>query len=282
MGFCPDGKTEVSTFLKYFLMLGTFLHWIAALLMIAFGAWSFQERNKYYYQEITTIYEFFLDLSIILMVVGSLMFLITFCGFVGALRENTCLLRVFYICLTVIFLLEVIGIALVVVFKEKARDWATDVFKNIYIENYQDDEEMVGDFFQEKFDCCGVDGYQNWNDNVYFNCSDDNPSYMKCTVPYSCCKVEDEYQSGLTNIFCGKDALKENAELSNIYTIGCLDAVMKWVEDNLPLFGGLCAVVLVPQLMGIILGRLFAGQIESQLDRNQLAARRRWYRRGIL
>ena len=29
----------------------------------------------------------------------------------------------------------------------------------------------------------------------------------------------------------------QNAELSNIYTIGCLDAVMKWVEDNLPLFG---------------------------------------------
>ena len=28
MGFCPDGKTEVSTFLKYFLMLGTFLHWV--------------------------------------------------------------------------------------------------------------------------------------------------------------------------------------------------------------------------------------------------------------
>ena len=56
----------------------------------------------------------------------------------------------FYICLTVIFLLEVVGIILVVVFKDKARDWATDVFKNIYIENYQDDEEMVGDFFQEK------------------------------------------------------------------------------------------------------------------------------------
>ena len=50
----------------------------------------------------------------------------------------------------------------------------------------------------------------------------------------------------------------------------------------LDLAGGLCAVVLVPQLMGIILGRLLVGQIESQLDQNQLAARRRWNRRGIL
>ena len=42
------------------------------------------------------------------------------------------------------------GIILVVVFRGKAKEWATDVFKNIYIENYQDDEEGVGDFFQEK------------------------------------------------------------------------------------------------------------------------------------
>lgn len=29
MGFCPQGRTEVSTFLKYFLMFGTFLHWVS-------------------------------------------------------------------------------------------------------------------------------------------------------------------------------------------------------------------------------------------------------------
>ena len=39
---------------------------------------------------------------------------------------------------------------LVFVLQGKARDWATGVFKNIYVENYQDDEEAVGDFFQEK------------------------------------------------------------------------------------------------------------------------------------
>lgn len=282
MGFCPQGRTEVSTFLKYFLMFGTFLHWIAAIAMICFGAWSFIERNKYYYQEITTIYEFFLDLSIILMLFGIIMFLITFCGFVGALRENTILLRIFYIALTVIFLLEVIGIGLVLGFQAKAKEWATDLFKNVYIKNYQDDEEGVGDFFQETFDCCGVDGYRNWNENEYFNCSSGNISPLKCTVPYSCCKVTDSFQSGLTNIFCGKGALEETADLTNIYTIGCLDAVVNWVEAHLPVFGGCVAAILTPQLLGIILGRCFVGQIETQLDINAQAARRRWYRRGIL
>ena len=62
--------------------------------MIGIGVWSYVEKNKYYYEEITTIYDVLLDLSIILIIFGSGMFVITFAGFVGALRENTFLLKV--------------------------------------------------------------------------------------------------------------------------------------------------------------------------------------------
>lgn len=275
MGFCPKGQTEVSTFLKYLLLLGTFLHWLAAATMISFGVWSYAEKNKYYYQEITTIYDIFLDLSIVLIIIGIIMFLITFAGFVGALRENTFLLKFFYMALLIIFLLEIIGVALVFIFKEQAEKWASSLFKKVYIERYHDDEESLVDFFQETFDCCGVNTYTDWNENEYFNCTDGNISPLRCTVPYSCCKVLDPFQSGLTNIFCGKGSLEENANLENIYTVGCLDAIKNKIEDNLPLFGGCVAAILVPQLLGIILGRLFVGQIESQLDINEALERRR-------
>ena len=43
-----------------------------------------------------------------------------------------------------------------------------------------------------QFKCCGysysVDGYKDWGQNVYFNCSKDNRSPSRCGVPYSCCK----------------------------------------------------------------------------------------------
>ena len=36
--------------------------------------------------------------------------------------------------------------------------------------------------------CCGVTGPNDWNDNVYFNCTNDmNKSGEKCGVPHSCC-----------------------------------------------------------------------------------------------
>lgn len=38
-----------------------------------------------------------------------------------------------------------------------------------------------------QFQCCGVEGYQDWSHNVYFECSENNPSLEACGVPFSCC-----------------------------------------------------------------------------------------------
>lgn len=44
-------------------------------------------------------------------------------------------------------------------------------------------------YFQ--FGCCGVgnDGYKDWEMNVYFNSSSDNPSGERGAVPFSCCRT---------------------------------------------------------------------------------------------
>lgn len=42
--------------------------------------------------------------------------------------------------------------------------------------------------------CCGVNTYRDWNKNQYYNCSSEgkyNPSPLACSVPHSCCKVQD-------------------------------------------------------------------------------------------
>ena len=82
-------ESQVDKGLKSFAF---YLFQIAAAGIISVGVWSYVEKNKYYYQEITTVYDILLDLSICLIILGGIMFLITFAGFVGALRENTCLL----------------------------------------------------------------------------------------------------------------------------------------------------------------------------------------------
>ena len=55
----------------------------------------------------------------------------------------------FYIGLLVVFLLEVIAIVVFFVLKEQARAWAADLFTEVYIKGYHNDEESLADFFQE-------------------------------------------------------------------------------------------------------------------------------------
>lgn len=39
-----------------------------------------------------------------------------------------------------------------------------------------------------QFQCCGVNSYSDWSNNIYFNLSDHNPSLEAGGVPFSCCK----------------------------------------------------------------------------------------------
>jgi hypothetical protein len=55
--------------------------------------------------------------------------------------------------------------------------------------------------------CCGVKNYRDWNKNQYYNCSDDgrnNPSPLACSVPHSCCKVQDGLMVSHTTVHCCK------------------------------------------------------------------------------
>ena len=53
------------------------------------GAWAHDEKNEY-----SDLDSLAFDPSILLIIVGCLMFVVTFCGCVGALRENKILLHI--------------------------------------------------------------------------------------------------------------------------------------------------------------------------------------------
>uniref|UniRef100_A0A8D2M4T6 Tetraspanin-33 n=1 Tax=Zonotrichia albicollis TaxID=44394 RepID=A0A8D2M4T6_ZONAL len=128
------------------------------------------------------------DPAILLIVVGVLTFLITFCGCVGSLRENICLLQVFSVCLTIIFLLQLAAGALGFVFSDKAREKVSELINGAIV-HYRDDLDLQNliDFGQKEFSCCGGVSYKDWSQNMYFNCTATNPSRERCSVPFSCC-----------------------------------------------------------------------------------------------
>ena len=65
--------------------------------LIAVGVWGFIEKNRFAFsgpeKHDITIYDIIFDLTVIMIVVGGIIFTLAFAGCVGALRENICLLK---------------------------------------------------------------------------------------------------------------------------------------------------------------------------------------------
>lgn len=254
--------TFVSPVVKYLLFIFNFIFWVISLVMVSIGVYARMMKHAE-----TALACLSVDPAIMLMVVGVLMFIITFCGCVGSLRENICLLQTFCVCLTLIFILQLAAGILGFIFSDKARNKVTEVI-NRAIVHYRDDIDLQNliDFGQREFGCCGGVTYTDWSQNMYFSCKDDNPSRERCSVPFSCCIISKDKM--VINTMCGQGMQElEFVEAGNhIHTNGCIDKLVNWIHSNLFLLGGIALGLAIPQLVGILLSQILINQIKDQIE----------------
>lgn len=262
----PSGKKDkefsfVSPVVKYLLFFFNMIFWIIALVLISIGVYSRVVKHAETALACLTV-----DPALLLMILGILMFFITFCGCVGSLRENICLLQTFCVILTIIFLLQLVAGVLGFVFSDKARGKVTEMVDN-GIKHYRDDLDLQNliDYGQKQFNCCGGISYMDWSQNIYFNCSKENPSRERCSVPFSCCLLSRE--EAVINTMCGHgmQELDYLAASAFINTNGCIDNVVNWIHSNLFLLGGIALGLAIPQLVGILLSQILINQIQDQI-----------------
>ncbi|XP_033471196.1 tetraspanin-33 isoform X3 [Epinephelus lanceolatus] len=253
----------VSPVVKYLLFLFNFIFWIISLVMVGIGVYARMMKHAEAALACLSV-----DPAVMLLVVGILMFIITFCGCVGSLRENICLLQTFCICLTVIFLLQLIAGVLGFIFSDRARNRVTEIINNAIV-HYREDLDLQNliDFGQKEFGCCGGVTYTDWSQNMYFKCEKDNPSRERCSVPFSCCIMTKDKQV-VINTMCGHGMQElEYVEAADyIHTNGCIDKLVNWIHSNLFLLGGIALGLAIPQLVGILLSQILINQIKDQIE----------------
>uniref|UniRef100_A0A4X2K2E2 Tetraspanin n=1 Tax=Vombatus ursinus TaxID=29139 RepID=A0A4X2K2E2_VOMUR len=226
----------VSPVVKYLLFFFNMLFWVISMVLVAIGVYARLMKHA----EAAMAYRA-VDPAILLIVVGILMFLITFCGCIGSLRENICLLQT-------------------------ARGKVSEIINNAIV-HYRDDLDLQNliDFGQNEFHCCGGISYKDWSQNMYFNCTEDNPSRERCSVPFSCCLHKSSQT--VINTMCGQgaQALDYLESSKVIYTNGCIDKLVNWIHSNLFLIGGVALGLAIPQLVGILLSQILINQIKDQV-----------------
>ncbi|XP_034518680.1 tetraspanin-14-like isoform X1 [Ailuropoda melanoleuca] len=187
MHYYRYSNAEVSCWYKYLLFSYNIVFWLAGVVFLGVGLWAWSEKGVL--SDLTKVTRLHgIDPVVLVLMVGVVMFTLGFAGCVGALRENICLLKFFCGTIVLIFFLELAVAVLAFLFQ----DWVRDRFREFFesnIRSYRDDIDLQNliDSLQKANQCCGAYGPEDWDLNVYFNCSGASYSREKCGVPFSCC-----------------------------------------------------------------------------------------------
>lgn len=214
--------------IKYIVFLFNFVFFLTSVALIGIGAYIQIHMTKY----LDFLGDSYINTSIILIIIGALMLIVTFFGCCGACTENHCMMYTYGTMLALI-LLSLIGVAVTVyIFKDDARELISKNMKDgmqSYNKSGSAGVTQTWDIMQSDFKCCGVNNYTEW-----FNV----PLFTNKDVPDSCCK---DFLDG-----CGK-----GASTDKIYTIGCLSAFEGFITGNAAASIGVGVGVIVLLFLGV-------------------------------
>lgn len=259
----------VSIPVKYSLFFFNFLVWLFGLLLLLLGAylvWD-QWKDQVKMFQFQSIFDILFNIGYLLTLIGFIVFLLSFAGCMGALRENKCLLKFYSLFLLLLFLTEMVLIGLAIYFSSNATHFLEHQLSDQIIAKYRDNAAFkdVIDAVQIQFGCCGTSGgYTDWNKFEYFSCpvaKDVKPVAEQCNVPKTCCiSVTDE---------CNYRVLRKppNEAEKTINIKGCIPSIQTYVRNNFKAVGGIGIGAAFAQLLIIYLARTLEGQITAQKAR---------------
>uniref|UniRef100_G1K3H4 Tetraspanin n=1 Tax=Xenopus tropicalis TaxID=8364 RepID=G1K3H4_XENTR len=219
--------------IKITMFIFNLIFWLGGCGILGVGVWLAVTQGKF-----ATLSVSFPSLSAasLFMVTGSIIMVVGFIGCLGAVTEHRCLLLTFFVILLIIFLLEMISMALFLTYTEQFHNYAQeDLKKGLQLYNTTGNLGLTNawDIVQTEFRCCGVKNATDWLES-------------KGSVPHTCC-VEHS------------PACKSNPKLW--WEEACYNKVRNWVESNIRSVGifGIC--ILVVQVFGLIFSMLMYCQV---------------------
>ncbi|XP_013885899.1 leukocyte surface antigen CD53 [Austrofundulus limnaeus] len=162
-----------------------------------------------------------LNISNMLLISGIIITCVSFLGFLGALKENRCLLMTFFLLLFLLMLVELSAACLMLVYEKKINSWIKDDLKEglekAKLQSGNSTLQSDWDFVQNTFDCCGVNNVTDWGNKV----------------PESCCQGPCDTPGG------------------SYKTQGCLFALNNWFEENFLNIGISVIVLCIIEVLGM-------------------------------
>ncbi|XP_041916730.1 CD151 antigen-like [Alosa pseudoharengus] len=239
MGAYDEKKEKCGTIcLKYLLFTFNFLFWLAGGAVMAVGIWTVAEKSDYISLLSSRIYAVS---AYILIVAGIIVMITGVLGCCATFKEQKGLLRMYFVLLLFIFLLEVLAGVLAYVYYQQLNAELKENLRETMVQKYQQKNEehitKAVDKLQQEFKCCGSNSSSDWSSSAWVRSGEANGRL----VPDSCCKT--------MTVECGK-----RDHPSNIYKVegGCITKLENFILDHLKIIGAVGVGIACVQIIGMI------------------------------
>ncbi|MBN3317035.1 CD151 protein, partial [Atractosteus spatula] len=242
MGAYDERKETCGTIcLKYLLFTFNFLFWLAGGAVMAVGVWTLVEKSDYISLLSSSIYA---ASAYILVIAGAIVMVTGILGCCATFKEQRRLLRVYFVLLLCIFLLEILAGILAYIYYQQLNEELKQNLKETMVQRYQQPGEdrvtSAVDKLQQEFKCCGSNRSSDWQDSRWIRSSDSEGRM----VPDSCCKT-------ITPL-CGKRNHPSNIYLVEPLTGGCISKLEKFILDHLRIIGAVGIGIACVQVVGMV------------------------------
>ncbi|KAI4829912.1 CD151 antigen-like isoform X1 [Pseudochaenichthys georgianus] len=239
MGVYEEKKETCGTIcLKYLLFAFNFLFWLAGGVVMGVGVWTLLEKSDYISLLSSKTYA---ASAYILVLAGAIVMVTGVLGCCATFKEQRRLLRVYFVLLLCIFLLEILAGVLAYIYYQQLNQELKQNLRETMTQKYQQSthEHITSavDKLQEEFKCCGSNSSSDWAESVWIRSREAEGR----VVPDSCCK-------SLTT-FCGR-----RDHPSNIYKVegGCISKLEKFILDHLKIIGAVGVGIACVQVIGMV------------------------------
>lgn len=231
-------KSIGSGCVKYLMFVFNLLFVITGIILLSIGVVFHGVYHNYQH----FLDNKFLSVPSLLIAIGAIIFLISFFGCCGAVRENYCMIVTFTSLLVIVFILELsAGISGYVL---RAR--ASTVIEEKMIDTMQlyknnTEIQMVWNNLQSDFHCCGTNNASDWMTVLQ-------------SIPASCC---DNHNLSETNC---------TLESSTLHGKGCYEGFVSFIKSHVVQLGGVGIGIAVVQAIGIWFSVYLARSIRSSYE----------------
>lgn len=265
---------------KIILIIYNIIFLLSGLCLIALGIWLVADGRVNNLVNLTyngSNSSLLRNAAIILITMGALVVVISIIGFIAAVMENIVLLTIYIVFLVVIFCGEICGGVIAIAFKDKIVYGLKDILGNQlsdqlspnssshYYNNivggnntcFTSDVGWLWDWAQLTFNCCGISNkgdFQSRMSAAYnFNTMCPNLTVTDPYRPVSCCPLKQGKEFGdFHKTPDNQYDARAVVDCTTPNTVGCYDAVARWIERYAPVLIGIGIGFAMLELFGII------------------------------